>query len=149
MTGQLGRRGRGKFATISGRPLNLHRRGCAIEQRHTDRHDEEELILLREIAGGRQSATRLVAVARTGNGLGMFLRAAILFAQQARRINQTARSRWQPNERQHQRDRCLDTLHGRSNTTEARPEQSGRLAELRGRLQPAAETYTCRRPPPS
>jgi len=42
----------------------------------------------------------------------MFLRAAILFAEQPRRINQAAGNRWQPNERQHQRNRCLDTLHG-------------------------------------
>ncbi len=85
VTGQLRRRGCGKIVTNPSGPVNLHRRDPAIEQRRTDRHDEEQLILLREIAGGRQSATRVVAMARAG--MRMFLRAAILLAEQARRIN--------------------------------------------------------------
>lgn len=135
-THQLRWRGRGKLATNTGETLNLRQHVRAAEQQHTDRHNKEQLILLREIAGGRQSAARLVAVARTGNGLGMFFRAAILFFRQSRRINQAARNRWQPDERQHQRDHCLDTLHEESNTTAAWPKQSGRLGYRPKRKQP-------------
>ena len=106
MPGHLGRRGRGKLVADSSVQVNLHQRKCAIEQRQTDRCAEDQLVLLREIMGRGQSAARLVTVAWTGNG--MFLRAAILFAEQTGRINQTARNRWQPNERQQQRNRCLD-----------------------------------------
>ena len=119
MTRQLWRRGRWKFAANSDGPLNLRENGCGIEQQHADWREDERLRLLGEKGGGCQRTAGLVAIARAGSALRMFLRAAILFAQPARRINQTARSRWQPNERQHQRDRCLDTLHGKTNTTAA------------------------------
>ena len=111
--------------------LHLHERACAIVLRHANRRDEEELVWLREVGCGSQRAARLVTFARTGNRLGMFLRTAILFAEQAGRINQAARNRRQPNERQHERDRCLDTPHGETNTTPAQPVQSRRLAARR------------------
>ena len=128
MTRQFGRRGRGQFTSDSDGLLDFRESDCGIEQQHADWRENEWLRLLGEKGGGRQSPARLVAIARAGSALRMILRAAILFAEPARRINQTAGSRWQPNERQHQRDRCFDTLHGESNTTDARPEQSGRLA---------------------
>lgn len=127
MPRQFRRRGRGQFAANSDGPLDFRESGCGSKQQHADRREDQRLRLLGEKGGGRQSPAGLVAIARAGSALRMFLRAAILFAQPARRINQTARSRWQPNERQHQRDRCFDTLHVESNTTEAGPGQCGRL----------------------
>jgi len=117
MTGRFGRRSRRKLAIHSCRTLNPRQKLCAVEQRNADGCDEKCLVLLREIMGRCQSAARLVAVAWAGNGLGMLLRAAILFVEQTGRINNAARNRWQPNERQHQRDRCLDTLHGERDST--------------------------------
>ena len=130
--GQLRRRGRGKSAANASGPVNLNQRECAVEQRHTDRRDDEQLTLLRKVGSGGQRAARLVAIARAGSGMRVLLGATILFAEQPRSINQTARNRWQPNERQHQRDECLDGLHGASNTTDAWPEQSGRLVARPG-----------------
>lgn len=127
MTRQLWRRGRWKFAANSDGPLNLRENGCGIEQQHADWREDKRLGLLGKKSSGCQRTAGLVAIARAGSALRMFLRAAILFAQPACRINQTARGRWQSNERQHQRDHCLDTLHGQSNTTAVRPEQCGRL----------------------
>lgn len=127
MTGQFRRCGRGKIAANSNGPLNFRKDGCGIKQQHANWREDQRLRLLGEKSGGSKRTARLVAIGRSGSALRMFLRAAILFAQPARRINQTAGSRWQPNERQHQRDRCLDTLHGESNTTGGWPEQSGRL----------------------
>lgn len=127
MPGQLRRRGGGKIKANPGGPLNLLQVSRAIEQRQTGRDHEERLGLLWEIGGGRQSAARFVAVARTGNGVRMLLRAAILFAEQTRCINQTARSGWHPNERQHHGDKYLEPLHGKSNTTADVLKQCGRL----------------------
>lgn len=124
--GQLRRRGRGKSAANASGPVNLNQRECAVEQRHTDRRDDEQLTLLRKVGSGGQRAARLVAIAGDGRAMRVLLGATILFAEQARRINQAARNCWQPNERQHHRHDCLDPLHGRSNTTAAKPEQCGR-----------------------
>ena len=135
VTSQLGWCGCRKLAAYCGGSLNLHSRGGGIEQRHTDWRDEKLLALLWEIMRRRQSAARLVAVARAGIGARMPLRAAIPFAKQAGCIKQAARNRRQPNERQHQRDHCLDTLHEESNTTAAWP---GAIWEIRQRLQPRA-----------
>jgi len=109
---QFGRRGRGQFTANPGGPMNLKQHESGVEQRHADGRDDKQMALLRKIGSGGQRTARLVAIARAGSGLRMSLRAALLFAEQPRRINQAARNRWQPNERQHQRDRCLDTLHG-------------------------------------
>lgn len=126
VTSQFRRRGRGKIAANSDGTLNFSVSNYGGKQQHADWREDEWLGLLGKKSGGCQRSTGLVAIARAGSALRMFLRATILFAQPACRINQTARSRWQPNERQHQRNRCFDTLHGESNTTAARPEQSGR-----------------------
>lgn len=114
MPRQFGRRGRGKFAANSNGPLNFRENGCEIKQQHADWREKKRLRLLGKKRSGCQRAAGPIAVARAGSALGMFLRAAILLAEQPRRINQTARSRWQPNERQHQRNHCLDTLHGKA-----------------------------------
>ena len=128
VTRKLRWRGRGQFASDSNGSLNFRERGCGTDQQHADWREDERLGLLGKKSGGCQRTAGLVAIARAGSALRMFFRAAILFAQPACRINQTARRRWQPNERQHQCDRCFDTLHAKSNTTPAQPEQSARLA---------------------
>ncbi len=87
MTSQFGRRGRGQFAANASGPVNLNRRESGVEQRHADRRDDEQLALLRKIGGGSQRAAGLVAVAGDGRAMRMFLRAALLFAEQPRGIN--------------------------------------------------------------
>ncbi len=127
MTSQFRRCGRGKIPANSDGTLNFGESGYESKQQHADWREDEWLGLLGKKSGGGQRPAGLVAIARAGSALRMFLRAAILFAQPARRINQTARSRWQPNERQHQRNRCFDTLHGRRNTMQTGREQRERL----------------------
>ncbi len=132
MPRKFGRRGRGQIVGNYDEPLNFGESGWRIKQQHAGWREDKRLGLLGKKSGACQRTARLVAVLRAGRGLRMSLRATIPFAQQTGRIKQTARSRWQPNKRQQHRHDCLDTLHGESNTTEAGPGQSGRLADRRG-----------------
>src|SRR5688572_18358068 len=92
--------------------------------------------LLRKECGGAQSCTRSVTIARNRNRLGMLAGATFPFAKQTRGINQTAGGGWQPNERQHHRNRCFDPLHRESHTTQPEWSQSERLAARSEMIKP-------------
>ena len=143
VTSQFRRCGRRKIAANSDGTLNWHQKGCDIKHWHNHRREDMRLRLLRKVGSGGQCPARLVAIARAGSGMRVLLGATILFAEQSRRINQTARHGWQPNERQHQRDRCFDTLHGEENSVhpfvaQYHKSSDGRDAVPDHRVSPAA-----------
>jgi hypothetical protein len=119
------------MATRSCGRLNFTGRRYGFKQQQTDGREDKRLGVLGEQGGGRQRSAGLVAAAWTGNGRRVFFGTAIQLAEPARRINQAARSGWQPHERQQHGHDCLDPLHEESNTTNAWREQSGRLAAPR------------------
>ncbi len=127
MPRQLRRRSLRKIAIKTGEAMNFRKTVVKDEKQHAIRRKHYRMGLLGKECGRGQCRAGLIATTRNGNRFGMVGRATILFAEPARRINQAAGSGWQPNERQHQRNHCLDPLHGESNTTLIAPGQCGRF----------------------